>query len=246
MTINQQSVGNAVNAIQTARSSPNFAALANALFYQPTVASLGAAYDLLSGEGTSGVEQTTFTANEMFMKAVSRQQQFWLSDQARSPNTIVAYANDGLLDYAGTDSPFFALKAPAFRPPSWRIWSEAYGDAGSVKGDSVLGAAGLNSGGGGLVLGADYQAKPDLLYGFAVGGNLSGFAVPDRSASGGIDGGQFAAYVAKQWGALYTTGLVGFGLFANNEQRLAAVPGSSIPLVPIPSIVEQLTGDFLS
>ena len=72
------------------------------------------------------------------------------------------------------------------------------------------------------------------------------FDVPDRSTSGGIDGGQFAAYAAKQWGALYATGLVGFGLFENNEQRTAFVPGSSVPLVPVPSIIEQLSGAFLS
>jgi uncharacterized protein with beta-barrel porin domain len=244
LTTNQHAVGNIVNAIQSAGNSPNFAPLANALFNQPTVASLGAAYDSISGEGVSGVEQTTFTANELFMNAVSRQQQFWLADQTRGPNTIVAYANDGLLDYAGPDSPFFALKAA--RPPSWRVWAEAYGDAGAVKGESPLGSAGLNYGGGGLMLGADYQARPDFLYGFAAGGNLSSFDVPDRSTSGGIDGGQFAAYAAKQWGALYATGLVGFGLFENNEQRTAFVPGTSVPLVPVPSIIEQLSGAFLS
>ena len=246
LTINQHAVGNIVNAIQSAGASPNFATLANALFNQPTVASLGAAYDSISGEGVSGVEQTTFTANELFMNAVSRQQQFWLADQTRSPNTIVAYAGDGLFDYAGTDNPFFALKSPASRPPSWRVWAEAYGEAGALNGQSQTGSAALNYGGGGLMLGADYQARPDFLYGFAAGGNLSGFDVPDRSTSGSIDGGQFAAYAAKQWGALYATGLAGFGLFENNEQRTAFVPGSSVPLVPVPSIIEQLSGAFLS
>jgi outer membrane autotransporter protein len=155
-----------------------------------------------------------------------------------------APADEGLFDYAGTDSPFFALKSS--RPPSWRVWAEAHGDAGAVKGETPLGSAALSYGGGGLMLGADYQARPDLLYGFAAGGTLSSFDVPDRSTSGGINGGQFAAYVAKQWGRLYATGLAGFGLYENNEQRTAFVPGSSIPLVPVPSILEQLSGDFVS
>ena len=64
---NQRSVGNAINAIQSAQASPAFAPLATALFFQPNAKALGSAYDSLSGSETSGTQQLSFTANDMFM-----------------------------------------------------------------------------------------------------------------------------------------------------------------------------------
>ena len=54
LTQNQTAVGGAINEIQIARFSPAFEPIAAALFYQPTVAALGAVYNSLSGEGVSG------------------------------------------------------------------------------------------------------------------------------------------------------------------------------------------------
>ncbi len=244
LTINQHSVGNAVNAIQTARSSPNFAPIAAALFYQPTVTSLGQVYDSLSGEGTSGVEQTAFTADRLFMNSISQQAQLWLGNQPSGQHTVVMYADDDLLE-ADAQNPIFKALA-ASRPPTWRFWEEPYGSGGSVSGELPLGSAQLNFSGGGLALGTDYQPDAEAIVGLALGGNLSSFSVPDRATTGSVDGGQVAAYGVKRWQDFYATGIANFGFFTNSEQRFAALPGSSAPIVPVPGFAEQLNGDFQS
>ena len=69
LTQNQHSVGNAINAIQTAHVQ-TFRPIAAAIFYQPTVSVLGGIYDLLSGEGVAAVEQTAISANDMFHSSI--------------------------------------------------------------------------------------------------------------------------------------------------------------------------------
>jgi uncharacterized protein with beta-barrel porin domain len=246
LTPNQQSVGNAVNQIQSARLSPNFVPIASALLYQPTVTALGQAYDSLSGEGVSGAEQTIFAANELFMGTISNQTQFWLSSKSQGQNSVMYYADEPLSFAAsGPQNPASAaLSAASHRQPLWRLWAQGYGDAASVNGENSLGTARLSYGGGGLAVGADYVAKPDTLIGVAFGGNFSTFDVPDRATSGTVDGGQFALYAAQRWGTLYATGIVGFDFYQNNEKRFVLVPGSSLALVPVATIAENLTGDF--
>jgi outer membrane autotransporter protein len=245
LTVNEHSVGNAVNAIQTARSSPNFAPIAAALFYQPTVAALGQAYDSLSGEGVSGVEQTALAADQLFMDSISQQTQIWLGDQPSNPVAVVMYADDDLLGYAGSDPRNPILKALAgARQHPWRFWEEPYGGGGSISGELPLGSSKLGYSGGGLAIGTDYQVDPDTILGLALGGNLSSFDVSGRETSGNVEGGQLSAYGAKRWGALYATGIVGFGLFSNSEQRFAVLPGSTAPIIPVPGFAEQLNGSF--
>ncbi len=246
LTTNEHSVGNAVNAIQTARSSPNFAPIAAALFYQPTVAALGQVYDSLSGEGVSGAEQTAFAANQLFMNSISQQTQIWLGNAPSNPNSIVMYADDAL-GYAGVDPQNPISKALAARAVHvWRFWSEPYGGGGSISGELPLGTAQLGYSGGGLAVGTDYQVDPDTIIGLAVGGNLSSFDVSGRATTGTVQGGQLSAYAAKRWGPLYATGIAGFGVFSNTEQRFAVLPGTTAPIIPVPGFAEQLNGSFAS
>ena len=248
LTINEHSVGNAVNAIQLGRNSPNFVPIAAALFYQPDVATLGKVYDSLSGEGTSGVEQTAFTANDLFMNAIRRETDFWISSETNDPHAI-ALAGETAMSYAAAKAEhpaLTALKAERYRPHGWRVWTEAYGGGAFVGGEPVLGTARLNSVGGGLAAGADYQARPDTLFGVALGGGPSSFRVADRATSGSVDAGHVAAYGATRWDSFYASGIVGYDFFTNKVDRSAAIPGSSAPLVPVPGFTENLTGKFSS
>ena len=248
LTINEHSVGNAVNAIQLGRNSPNFVPIAAALFYQPDAASLGRVYDSLSGEGTSGVEQAAFTANDQFMNAARRQTDFWLSGATDDLHGMTLPAENAL-GYAASNPEhpaLMALKAARAQPRGWRSWAEAYGGGASVAGDGVLGTASLKSVGGGLAVGADYQANPDQLFGVAVGGGPSSFRVSDRATSGNVDAGHVAGYAASRWGALYTSGIVGYDFFTNKVDRSVLVPGTNAPIVPVPGFAENLTGKFFS
>src|SRR5262249_8362129 len=196
LTINQASVGGAVNQIQTDRISPNFAPIAAALFYQPNVAALGRVYDSLSGEGTSGAEQTAFTANSLFMNTISHEMGFWLFYR-RGERYAMGSANDAGLAYAAAEprtASVLPFKAAPYQPQAWRLWAEAYGVGASVNGGELpLGTARLNYGGGGFAVGGDYRADPDTLVGFGLGAGLSSFSVPDRATSGAVRCGPPAA-----------------------------------------------------
>ncbi|GAA0581021.1 hypothetical protein [Rhizomicrobium electricum] len=84
LTGNQHATGDAVNIIQTAQTSPAFRPIATNLFYLPDVATLGRAYDLLSGEGIAALEQASFDSNERFLAAAGAQTADW-RDTPRSP-----------------------------------------------------------------------------------------------------------------------------------------------------------------
>ena len=83
LTANQTRVGRAVDAIQTAAVS-DFQSTAANLFWAPTVAALGKAYDSLSGEGSTGAQQAVFDARDQFYDSVVKQATL-LTDGNREP-----------------------------------------------------------------------------------------------------------------------------------------------------------------
>ncbi len=241
LTTNQHSVGNAINRIQNDLTSPNFEPIAAALYYQPTVAALGRVYDSMSGEGTSGVQQTAFSTNDMFMTTVLRQAT--LNPFEDDANSV---RGGSTLSYAGAaEHPAFAaFKAPRYEPPRWRSWAQGYGAGASVNGEMPLGTAQLKFSTGGLAVGTHYRPDPDTLIGIAAGGDFSQFSVSERSTYGSVAGGHVAAYGATRWNALYAKGVVGFDFFENHESRTVSIPGTNQPIVPVPGFFENLHGQF--
>jgi uncharacterized protein YhjY with autotransporter beta-barrel domain len=77
LTGNQTAMGAAVNNIQAAQTSPAFRPIATNLFYLPDTATLGGAYDLLSGEGIAALEQASFDSSERFLAAAGEQIADW-------------------------------------------------------------------------------------------------------------------------------------------------------------------------
>jgi outer membrane autotransporter protein len=164
------------------------------------------------------------------------------------PNTVYLYADEAL-GYASSDPQhpaFLALKAPQAPQRTWRIWSEAYGGGASISGALPLGTAPLTFAGGGGAFGADYLANPDTIVGFAVGGGTSGFDVADRLTSGQVNSAHFAAYAAERWGPLYATGILGYNAFYNTEKRSVSIPGSTLPIIPVPGLANNLQDSFAS
>jgi len=70
--------------------------------------------------------------------------------------------------------------------------------------------------------------------------------VPNRATSGNLDAGHVAAYSATRWGSLYASSIVGYDFFTNKVDRSVLVPGTSAPIVPVPTFAENLTGKFFS
>jgi uncharacterized protein with beta-barrel porin domain len=209
LTVNQHSVGYAINAIQTARSSPNFLPIAAKLFYVPTVADLGVTYDSLSGEGTSAVQQAIFSARDQFFEAVL-QQAFLPSEQYAD-----VYALNGATD-----------AMPGRRTGTWRAWASGFGDdLGLNSADtkatsaSAFGAAAQNFGTAGGAAGLDYRVNPHWVIGVAGGGSGFQYSVPDRTTHGSGSGGDVGVYASGRWEELYAMGVLAYGHFSQDEMR---------------------------
>jgi uncharacterized protein with beta-barrel porin domain len=257
LTENQHSVGNAINAIQSNRGSPNFVKIAEALFFQPDVPTLARVYDSISGEGVTATIQSAFSSNDRFLTSVGRQMSFWLNDVPDDSSSI------------SLRSPSYGPGHPAFNdvvvPRTWRVWGSGYGGGTRLQGDGVVGTATMTERDAGFAMGLDYQINHSGLIGFAVGGGFSSFNVTDRQTSGNVDGGHLAAYGALRNNDLYATAIVSYDFFNNSESRYAAIPGRMLPPLPgtnltclncrdqaaaapatIPGFAERLSGDFFS
>ena len=248
LTINEHSVGYAVNAIQTAHISPNFVPVATALFYQPTLASLAQTYDSLSGEGTTGAQDSAFAADDIYLQTVSRQIDFWRDGDANNPNAITLHGD--VLNYTPADPEhpaFGALKDPRLDlppPRTWRAWFAGFGGGAQLTGQYPIGSEHVNFHEVGGAAGLDYQITPDALLGITAGGGPSAFGVVNRATSGTVEAAHVATYGAVRWNDFYADGIVSYDFFNNEEQRFAVIPGTNAPLVPISTIAENLDGKF--
>ena len=209
LTGNQHSVGYAINAIQLARTSPNFVPIAANIFYIPTVSDLGAAYDSLSGEGTSAIKQSTFTARDQFFQSV-------LQQAALPPEQF-----EDVYALAGT-----ADAMPAHRPGAWRAWASGFGDDLGLNSAYTNVNSGLGYGAAqqyfstaGGAAGVDYRVNPNWVVGLAGGGSGFQFSVSDRTTHGDGSGGNVGVYASGRWDQLYAIGVLGYGRFSNNENR---------------------------
>lgn len=253
LTQNQHSVGDAINAIQTAHIA-TFKPIAAAIFYQPTVAQLGAVYNSLSGEGVAAVEQTAIAANDMFHTSILNEARFWLFDNERSDVSSVTFY-DAPLGYAAARNntfPSYANDIKAVAPASrtWRAWTNFNGGDWRYSGNPNIGTANTAAAGGGFASGLDYQVSGNWIAGAAIGYGKAWIKIPDRATNASVEGTHIAAYTATKGTNAYAIASVGFDYFTNHEERGAAIPGTVLPplfgaqIPPIPGFSERLAGDF--
>ncbi len=224
---NQASVGNAINEIQSTRTVHAFVPVGSSLFYIPDVTTLGKAYDALSGEGTSGTEQTAFLAGQIFNNATVEQITAWLedddADRYQESPPLLAYASTH--GFEKSDALAAVGKSLAPPKPSWHAWGTYFGESELLSGDATVGSAGLRDRSSGGGIGADYQPNRNLLFGFATGGMSSSFSVPDRLTTGTIEGGYFGLYGVARSGGLYAAATASYGSLQNGTQRLISGVG---------------------
>ena len=250
-TRNQFAVANAINAIQNAGVT-SFGTVASPLFDLTSLAALGAAYDLISGEGVSAVEQAAFDANDVYHSSILQEAQFWLFDEEQGdPHSQVFYAGMPL-GYApqkhdNTDS-IFPINASAPAQRTWRLWYMGQGGSWNYSGNAAVGSAAVHDWGGGFSAGMDYQISPNLLWGFVAGYGDFAFSVPDRVTSGTVQAAHIGPYVAARNGNAYATAMLDFDYFYNIENRSPAVPGTALTLFGLPTLIpgvsESDTGKF--
>jgi len=252
MTGNQHSVGSAVNRIQAGGTSPSFDPIARALYYQPTTTALGNVYNSLSGEGTASAQQSAFIASNQYIGAVFDQIGSWRGGAGDSSNSVThADSEPTRLGFApeGRDrltDAFAALKPPAARMPAWRVWVSGWGGGGHIDGETPPGTARLTYTGAGGAFGIDRRVSDEVLMGMTIGTSQSRFQVSDRATSGTVTGIHVGGYGAAQWGSLYTSGMLMVSQLDNSTARIATVPGTTAPIIPVATMTDGLAGHFIS
>ena len=256
---NQAAVAAAVNAIQTAQSSPRFGPIATALFFQPNATALGAAYDSLSGSATSGGQQASFAANDNFMASAGRQAAFWLSgdkiDTSGYSVTTGNAAGSQFEGYSGLGGPVAKLRTSQDVTQSpgtnrWRFWSMGFAGTASTAGNTAIGSAAFSQRGAGASAGVDFQTSPNVLVGFASGGGGYGFSSPGRATSGTSESVHISTYAAYRNGPFYISGTLAASIFDNEISRFAAIGGTTVQMsggaFGIAGLAENLKGRFTS
>ena len=196
-TRNQLNVAGAIDAAGNAGGyNANGATLLTNLLLN-TKASSAAAFDALSGEGVTGVQQTAFGASDLFMTTVMA--------QAMNPSD---YQSQGR-------SAMSVGKSGPSAEPNGRMWASGFGAGASLSGEGQIGSASLATHTGGFAGGVDYNVTPDSTIGIAGGFSTSGFSVRDRATSGSLEGAHVGLYGVTNNGPLYVAGTVDYAHFSN-------------------------------
>ncbi len=216
-TANQRAVGNALEA----GYSPALTGTAAAFYLQLLGAGSVSVLDRLSGEGTSGTQNTAFAAGSLFGQTMDGQMNAWRAGGRGG-------AGSGALGYAEArpmTSAFNALKAPPLVQPQWHAWASGFGAGQSLTGDATTGSAGFSDRIAGGAAGVDRLVNPDLLVGIAAGGSSATFNVDDRATSGRLDGAHVGAYAMQRLGATYVSAQLAYSHFNNSTTRIIAGVG---------------------
>ncbi len=187
---NTMAVGNAINRIQRAGVA-SFQPVAGALFSLTTIDQVRAAYDSLSGEGASAVQQSTLSMRSLVFDTVTQ---------------------NGTLSRAAADE-----DPVSWSKQRWRGWAGGYGGTFNLNGDAC--EAGTQTTGGGAVVGADYRLDQHLQLGITSFTTSASYSVADRATHGLVTGGGVGLYAGTRWDAFYATGSVTYGAFDNQDQR---------------------------
>ena len=213
-TFNQRSVGNALEAgYSTALTDPA------ATFYARLLqAGSLRVLDLLSGEGTSGTQNTAFNAGSLFGQTMGSQMEAWRAGNrnAAAGGAAIGYAAEQPSDPA---SAFAMFKAPAMVQPRWHAWAAGFGAGQSLAGNAGTGSVSFNDRAAGGSMGVDHLVNPDLLLGIAAGGSSATFSVGDRATSGRLEGAHVGAYAMQRFGAGYLSAQIAYSHFNNTTTR---------------------------
>jgi uncharacterized protein with beta-barrel porin domain len=213
-TQNQRAIG---NALETGYSTALTGAAAT--FYTRLLqAGSLRVLDRLSGEGSSGTQNTAFNTAALFGQTMDSQMDSWRAgNRGGVPgSSAIGYAAE---QPNGPASAFAMLKAPAMLQPQWNAWAAGFGAGQSLSGHAGVGSASFNDRAAGGSMGVDHLVTPDLLLGVAAGGSAATFTVNDRATSGRLEGGHVGAYAMQRFGASYLSAQIAYSHFNNTTTR---------------------------
>lgn len=213
-TWNQRSIGNALEAGYSTALTGTAATFYSNLLQAGSLHAL----DLLSGEGTSGTQNTAFHASALFGQTMEDRMEAWRAGNRGG------VAGAGALGYAAerpnaATSAFAALKAPVMAQPQWNAWAAGFGAEQRLAGDAGTGSADFRDRAAGGSVGVDRLVNPDLLVGVAAGGSSATFSVNDRTTSGRLEGAHVGAYAMQRFGAGYFSAQLAYSHFNNSTTR---------------------------
>jgi uncharacterized protein with beta-barrel porin domain len=218
--VNQQNVVNALNnSFSTVGQIP-------VVFGSLTPAGL----TQVSGETTTGTQQTTFNAMTQFLGVMTDPFIGGRGDPVSAGSGATGYAEESL-GYASKRTPNDALgaiytkarPAPIFSP-SWSVWGAGFGGSETTSGNTALGSNNTTSSIYGSAVGADYRFSPYTIAGFSMAGGGTSFSV-NNGGSGRSDLFQAGAFVRHAVGPAYITGALAYGWQDITTNRTVTVAG---------------------
>ena len=186
----------------------------------------------ISGETSTGSQQTTFDAMTQFMGVLSDPFTAGRGGTAPAP---FAFAEDDALAYASngrkrtrTEREAFAMFTKA--PPRayearWNVWAAGFGGSRTTDGNTVLGSNRTTSNVGAASVGADYWFSPETVAGFALAGGGTSFSVAN-GGSGQSDLFQAGAFVRHSIASSYITATAAYGWQDIRTDRLITAVGT--------------------
>ncbi len=179
----------------------------------------------ISGETSTGTQQTTFNAMNQFMGVMTDPFVAGRSDGAGTGGAATAFDEEGsgVSAYAAPDRPrsrsereaYAAIhrKAPVMADTftrRWNVWAAGFGGSQTTDGSATLGSNTATSRVYGTAVGADYRFSPYTLAGFALAGGGTNFSVAN-GGSGRSDLFQAGAYLRHHVGAAYLSAALAYG-----------------------------------
>jgi autotransporter-associated beta strand protein len=185
----------------------------------------------VSGELTTGSQQTTFDAMGLFMGVMTDPFIDGRGDPVSTNSTTGASA------YAAQDKPrsgaaqnanAMFTKTPVTADPfvqRWSVWAAGYGGSQTTDGNTTQGSNSTTSRIAGTAVGADYRISPYTVAGFALAGGGTNFSVVD-GGSGRSDLFQVGAFIRHDAGAAYFSGALAYGWQDITTNRTVTAAGS--------------------
>jgi T5SS/PEP-CTERM-associated repeat protein/autotransporter-associated beta strand protein len=161
----------------------------------------------VSGEATTGTQQTTFDAMGQFTSM--------LLDPSLGERG--GGLQGGASAYAGGANAYASIdkgKAPPIAAPfaqRWNVWAAGYGGTQSTDGNAVVGSNDVTSRIFGAAAGFDYRLSPQTLVGFSLGGAGTKYDLANGLGSGRSEMFQAGVYGRHDIGAAYIAGALAYG-----------------------------------
>ncbi|WP_299815512.1 autotransporter domain-containing protein [Tardiphaga sp.] len=187
----------------------------------------------ISGETSTGSQQTTFDAMTQFMGVLS--DPFTAGRGGTAPGAFAYAAESDALAYAPggrkrtrTERDAYAMFTKA--PPRtyearWNVWAAGFGGSRTTDGNTALGSNRTTGNIAAAAVGADYWFSPSTVAGFALAGGGTSFSVAG-GGSGQSDLFQAGAFIRHTIASSYITATAAYGWQDISTDRLITAVGT--------------------